>query len=27
MTREEFLKSRISEIDTVKGFAQRIDMP
>lgn len=27
MTREEFLKARIAEIDTVKGFAQRIDMP
>ena len=27
MTREEFLKARIAEIDTIKGFAQRIDMP
>ena len=27
MTREEFLKTRIAELDTVKGFAQKINMP
>ena len=27
MTREQFLKEKILEIDTIKGFAARIDMP
>lgn len=27
MTREQFLKEKILEIDTIKGFAAKIDMP